>query len=222
MIEITTYDPNTGQILANLTLGNPDYFDMNLPNGALALDGHFPADQYFIDASGEPQILPSPSPSFRHYYDRNRGWVDPRNAEDLENDLRSARQQARNRIITISKSFEDQFITPLPAQTMKYERKETDARSYVAAYNAAVAAGEPEPDSSLYPWVHAEIGITGETAYQVAMVYLNLAYQWQALATAYEPIRLTFTERLNEATSETDLETILMEYTNAINNIVKQ
>jgi len=75
------------------------------------------------------------------------------------------------------------FVTDLPGQQMIYLAKETEARAYLAE--------TPEPASLAgYPLIAAEVGITADTALELALYWQGTANQWRALAASIEQIRL--------------------------------
>lgn len=73
------------------------------------------------------------------------------------------------------------FITELPAQQMIYLAKEAEALAYLAATPA---------DLGQYPLIAAEVGITADTALELAQLWVGTANQWRALAANIEAIRL--------------------------------
>jgi len=75
-----------------------------------------------------------------------------------------------------------QFITVAPGQEMTYLEKVTQARAFGA---------DPDPDVEDYPLIYGEIGITGESAVEVAGVILGRYAQWQQIGAVIEAMRLT-------------------------------
>lgn len=75
-----------------------------------------------------------------------------------------------------------QFITVAPGQEMTYLEKVTQARAFGA---------DPDPDIEDYPLLYGEIGITGESAAEVAGVILGRYAQWQQIGATIEATRLT-------------------------------
>ena len=75
------------------------------------------------------------------------------------------------------------FVTDLPGQQMIYLAKEAEAGAYLAE--------SPEPASlGQYPLIAAEVGITADTALELALYWQGTANQWRALAASIEQIRL--------------------------------
>lgn len=90
-----------------------------------------------------------------------------------------------------------QFITALPGQEMIYLEKEVEARALLSA---------PQVDLADYPFIAAEVGITGETGEQVAQVILNLAAQWRVIGSGLERLRISMKDNLQRATSVAQVE----------------
>ncbi|MEP1611121.1 MAG: hypothetical protein ABJL72_04285 [Roseobacter sp.] len=101
------------------------------------------------------------------------------------------------------------FVTDLPGQEMMYLRKETQARAF--------ASQVPEPtDMSDYPLIAAEVGITGQTAAQVAQIYINLAAQWEAVGAALESVRLGAIVNIEAAADALTIDQILTDFYTAM------
>ena len=92
------------------------------------------------------------------------------------------------------------FVTNLPAQDMIYLRKEQEAKAYLLAV---------DPELSQYPMIQAEIGITGDTAYEIAQTWLNLSNQWVTIAANLETPRLSYIEQIMLAQTIGDCDALL-------------
>ncbi|MCU0948287.1 MAG: hypothetical protein MUF47_08560 [Porphyrobacter sp.] len=103
-------------------------------------------------------------------------WMPP---ESLTPDI----QAAMRRINEAAGQARQRFITDLPGQEMIYKAKLNEAQAYLAA-------GEPE-DLTGYPLLAAEVGITTQTAYQLAVIWLWMAEIWIQAAAQIEAIRLS-------------------------------
>lgn len=90
---------------------------------------------------------------------------------------------AVERINTAAGQARQRFITDLPGQEMIYKAKLDEAQAYLAA-------GEPE-DLTGFPLIAAEVGITAQTAYQLAVLWPWMAEVWIAAAAQIEAIRLS-------------------------------
>lgn len=132
-------------------------------------------------------------------------WIDPRTPEDLAAELAAAIATGKDRIVETAVRFENHFITPLPAQVEKYRRKEAHGRAYLAALlEAEHSSGAiPPPDDADPRWsaVFAEVGpgLTGETCFQVATIYVSKADIWYRILDAYDPLRIRHVNRVEAA-----------------------
>ena len=90
------------------------------------------------------------------------------------------------------------YITELPGQDMIYLAKEQEAQAYLAA--------DPEPvDLAPFPFIAGEIGTTGQTAYEVAQVFANLAGLWRAAGAALEAVRMSGPAALEACTTPAEV-----------------
>lgn len=133
------------------------------------------------------QPLP-PSPGIWAQWNGS-AWVEPRPLEDV-------RGATISQINHIRGETRGRFITPLPGQDMVYLEKERTARAWMA---------DPEPDPVDYPGIMAEVGpgLTGETPFQVAFIYIHMAEQWRQISSLIESVSIRY---LNLAEQEQDLE----------------
>lgn len=86
-----------------------------------------------------------------------------------------------------------QYITPGNGQAMTYQQKVAEAQAFKAASN---------PQSSEYPMLSSEVGITAETIDDVADVVLAAFAQWQQIGAAIESIRLGAKRNIDVAQDE--------------------
>lgn len=94
------------------------------------------------------------------------------------------------------------YVTVIEGQEMIYLEKRAEALRYLAAV--------PEPRTlGDYPLLAAEVGITAPTAWQLAQVWANQAAMLVAVAASLERLRLGTIKALEEATTETEIETAL-------------
>lgn len=96
-------------------------------------------------------------------------------------DITAARADAVAAINQRAGAVRALFVTDIPAQQMIYLAKEAEARAYLAATPA---------DLGQYPLIAAEVGITTDTALELAQLWVGTANQWRALAANIEAIRL--------------------------------
>lgn len=108
--------------------------------------------------------------------------------------LTEEKLDGRNQINQTIDRARRMFITPIIGQEMIYLEKESEARRYIAA--------NPEPITlTEYPFIAAETGVTADTPYEVAQLYLNLGSQWRAVGAALENIRQTQITAVDAATT---------------------
>lgn len=100
---------------------------------------------------------------------------------ELETITDEARTKAIAEVNRLRGEARSHWITVLPGQDMVYLDKERAALAYLA---------DQEPDPEDYPGLSAEVGITGETLYEVAQVVVNLAYLWRHVSAGIEGICL--------------------------------
>ena len=81
------------------------------------------------------------------------------------------------------------FITLSAGQSMVYQEKEREALAYLA------------DNSVVGPHLEAEVGITGETLFQVATVITFMANQWRLISSRIESKRLATKTAIDSATS---------------------
>lgn len=92
-------------------------------------------------------------------------------------------------------------ITALPGQEMTYSAKEAEAKAYLAE--------DPEPeDLEDYPFLAAEVGVTAETPYQLAQVWLYMAHEWRTVGPQLENLRLSLIRDAEAATTMAEIEQV--------------
>ena len=92
------------------------------------------------------------------------------------------------------------MITTRPGQEMIYLAKEAEARAWLA---------DPEPVSSDYPLISAEVGITAPTAAELAQLWLNMGALWRGAAARLEALRMTVCAAIAAAETPDDIEAAL-------------
>lgn len=92
------------------------------------------------------------------------------------------------------------FVTDLPGQEMIYLDKLTEARAYLV---------DAQSDLTNYPAIVAELGITADTPYELAQLWLNMSAMWKVVSAGIETIRLSAVSAINVATSEAEIDTVL-------------
>jgi hypothetical protein len=121
--------------------------------------------------------------------------------------LARAKRMATDRINQHAGEVRSRFVTVIPGQEMIYLIKEAEARSFLA---------DPAPVLADYPFVSAEIGITGANAGQVAQVYVNLAAVLRATAAQLETARLGTIAAVEAATDPAGIEAAVAAYEAAL------
>lgn len=145
------------------------------------------------------QLIPMPErPSPFHRFDYEAlAWVDDRSAQQIAAqaalDFAEARQQAIGQVTAWAARERIRHITPVPGQDMIYLAKETEAIRWLTA--------DPVPtDLAGFPLIAAEIGVTAETADQVAQLWVNLGQIWREITARIEAVRLGTIKAIAEAT----------------------
>ncbi len=117
---------------------------------------------------------------------RNPATRDARTAARLA----AAKTAARELINAAAGRARMPYITDIPGQQMIYLGKEAEARAWLA---------DPAPDPAAYPLLLAEVGLTAETPYQLAQLWLGLGVLWRQVAAAIEAARMTALRAVDEA-----------------------
>ena len=108
-------------------------------------------------------------------------------------DLDRLRAEACDRIDTVAELRCNQVITPGSAQMARYQRKEGQARAYLAAIAAGQVPLEPAALAAFeasFPAVYGEVGITADTPEAVARTIVAMADAWWTYGDAVELARL--------------------------------
>lgn len=121
--------------------------------------------------------------------------------------LARAKRLATDRINQIAGEVRARFVTVIPAQDMVYLLKEAEARAFLA---------DAAPVLANYPFIAAEIGITGITAEEVAQVYVNLAAILRATAAQLETARLGTIAAIEVAADAAAIDAALGGYLSAL------
>jgi len=87
------------------------------------------------------------------------------------------------------------FITDIPGQMLIYERKEREARAFLAAEDPVLAD---------YPLVAAEVAATGRSGAEAAATVVATAELWTAIAAAIEAARIGAKRAVSAAETRED------------------
>jgi len=115
-----------------------------------------------------------------------------RSTASKDKELAALKLKTEQQINTLVGAVRGMYITTLPGQDLIYNAKELEGIAYLKS-------GTPITDLTDYPFISAEIGTTGQSAQEVAQVYLNLSQMWRALAAQLEQVRLGYTYQANAA-----------------------
>lgn len=129
---------------------------------------------------------------------------------DVSAAVRSAADAQVNVIIGRARAL---FITDTPGQQMTYLAKQTESKELLAMAN------EPA-DPSVFPFLYAEIGITGTNITMVAQTVMNLAYQWGLIGSNLEKIRMGTNARIATATTRIELIAIKAAFKTNLSNLL--
>lgn len=191
-IEFSIYEVATGKITAAMTAYSEEDRDANIPPGHAWVEGfHDPASFYVADGA----VAAFPEKPFDHAtFDFDAGeWIDARPIEQVKIAAR----------IKLSRWVEAQrrlYITKLPGQEMIYLAKEEEAFRFLS---------DPEPDMSAYPFISSEVGITAQTAWQVAQLWAHMASIWRGAAAILEQARLGTAAQIEAAATTQEVEEIM-------------
>lgn len=111
------------------------------------------------------------------------------------------------------------FVTPITGQELTYQEKERQAKAYVAL------STEPDPQSPAaldqFGFILAEVGLTGETPWQVAQVILSKAAAMRHVGPAIERGRMVARDQIAKAESELEIELVLSQFKAALVELSK-
>jgi len=106
-------------------------------------------------------------------------------------DLPSVKSAACNRIDAKAEALRNTVLTPGSGQMAAYQTKESQATALLA---------DASPTSAKYPDIYNEVGITADTATDVAKAVQAAAEGWRVFGRAVEKARLAGKKAVNVAT----------------------
>ncbi|KPP88744.1 MAG: hypothetical protein HLUCCO07_11975 [Rhodobacteraceae bacterium HLUCCO07] len=116
-------------------------------------------------------------------------------------DLEAEQRKLIGEINTAIGKMRQAHITALPGQEMIYTAKEAEAKAYLAE--------DPEPeDLDDYPFLAAEVGVTAETPYQLAQIWLYMASEWRTVGPQLENLRLALIGDAEAATTPEEVDQV--------------
>lgn len=114
--------------------------------------------------------------------------------------LQQAKTEAIAAVNAVSGLTRQKFITILPGQNMIYMAKEREAIANLAA---------PTGDSTPYPLLAAEVGVTAPTAWELAQVWVNVSVYWRSIAARIEGVQMCAIAQIENCTDPDDLNAIV-------------
>lgn len=187
MMQMTIYDLTTGQILRRVSIANPADVSLQYGDDEGVIEGHFDALLYYVE--NDEAVAKPPKPNDFSIFDMTtKTWI-----ED-ENVLLSAKFSAQDTLNNAVSQIRKAFITDLPGQEMVYLGKEEEARRYLTM--------SPEPTTlEEFPMMAAEVGITAESAYQLAQIWAYMSQVWRLKSAQIEQVRLQKGSEIAAATT---------------------
>lgn len=132
-----------------------------------------------------------------------------RSAASLAAELDRKRAVATDEINALTVAARVKYITNIAGQEMMYLEKEKEALAFLAL--------EREPaDLADFPFLEAEVAITGRAARAVAELITATAAAWRRLGPRIEALRRGATEVIRNAETEAEIAQMLADFREAI------
>lgn len=192
MLKYTVYSAVTGEILRTGQC-QEEAFLLQAGEGEACLQGEFDAELFYMVDGMLVEYPPKPY-RFSKFDFITKQWIDPRPISTLK-------QEAMKTLLRWVEQQRQAYVTPLPGQEMIYLAKEAEALRYL---------NDPEPDLLNYPFISREIGITGDTGWQVAQVWAYMANLWRETAAQLEQTRLGLGAQIDAAATAAELNAIIL------------
>lgn len=123
-------------------------------------------------------------------------------ATNLQNQIQERKIYTKSLINETINETRSMFVTPLVGQDSIYLAKEQEAIRYLSQ--------NPEPTNlNGYYHLQNEVGITAETAYQLAQMWVNMGEQWRYVSGIIEGCRMKAYKSLNDATTLEDIDEVI-------------
>lgn len=196
-IEFSVYELTTGRIVSAMSVYGEDERDANVPPDHGWVEGFHDPLRFYIGPDGVTPYPPSPAPHMTFDY-ASEQWVDMRGASEMAA-AREAAMLALNGYVARKRNL---IITDLPGQDMIYLRKEEEGRRYLDL------PIEPETLEQ-FPLIAAEVGITAPTAYQLAMIWVQLGSLWVVIAVQLEQLRMSFGAQIQSASTFAEIDALV-------------
>lgn len=118
----------------------------------------------------------------------------------LRRDVDAIRKAGVTRINARAGRVREMFITEAPGQSMIYLNKESEGLRWLATES---------PDLIDFPFIQAEIGITADTAEELATMWVTSAAQWRQIGAMIETARLSAVAAAEQADSKAEIASIM-------------
>lgn len=172
-------------------------------------EGEYPAEVWRF-SGGQPVMMP-PKPSPAAIFDYAAlEWNNPVTTAVLIREFQEAQARAIAKITEIRAAARRQYVTDIPGQDAIYSAKYDEARTYMA---------DPDPQPTDYPLIMSEVGITADTAAEVAQVFLNLNALWRHAAGAVDAACFAAQNAVADATSTAEIDAVVAGLAAAIASI---
>lgn len=209
MRKFTTYDIETGLIDLNLEMPTLEDALANVPSGQWLIEGHFDADEFYIK-DDLPKASP-PKPGEWAVFDPiAEEWTDPRSPAELSEELDRARLACVARINFITEGWRKSVATGIFGQETLYSMKEESARRFLL---------DPDPTETAYPEIYAEVGITADTAENVAQTYAAMGEQFRGALISFEGLRIPSIHAAETAPDQESLDLTLAFFVSQVEGI---
>lgn len=184
------YNKATGVITSRMDVATIDDALLNVGENEGIIAGDYDETVYYVKDGGVFEY-PTMSPGYWAVWSGS-AWIDPRSQDRVHFETERHRVQM---IETINKECGDlrkKFVTSIPAQDMIYQAKEAEAKAFLS---------DSDADPMEYPMLSAEVGITGDSLFQVAQIIMHLSFMLRQVAAGLERVRLNGIKGIEEATT---------------------
>lgn len=195
------FNKSTGVIVSRMDVATVDDALLNAAENESVIQGDYDDNVYYVKDGGVFEY-PTKSPGYWAVWSGS-AWIDPRSQDRVHFETERHRVQTIEGINMECGDLRKKFVTSIPAQDMIYQAKEAEAKAFLSDSNA-----DPED----YPMLSAEVGITGDSLYQVAQIIINLSKMLWKLAAGLERVRQGAIKGVEEATTIDSIDTAYRAY----------
>lgn len=122
-----------------------------------------------------------------------------RSQSSKDEELLSYKDQVSKKMMDVMNAARSVIVTPLVGQEMIYGAKEDEAKRFLEI--------SPEPDDlSAFPFLSEEVGITAESALELAQLWSQTGPQWRITAAKLEGLRMKFKSDMVSAQTKTEVD----------------